>query len=126
MLLSRIPFLPQLRPIFQPFPDLAFETALGRVVELLAAERLREVVLAGEGVGRIVVVVVPGAVALRFHQPRRRVEDVLGRQQRATSLGRRHGGAVGLVRGVRFWRWRDIDDGMRERQLSLRATWMAV
>jgi hypothetical protein len=36
---SRIPFLPQLRPVIQPLPDLALEAALGRIVELLAAER---------------------------------------------------------------------------------------
>ena len=53
-----VTFLPQLRPVVQPLPDLALEAALGRIVELLAAERFREVVLARERVRRVVVVVV--------------------------------------------------------------------
>src|ERR1700682_2942726 len=40
------PFLPQLRPIFEAFADFAFKAALGRIVELPAAERLGEIVLA--------------------------------------------------------------------------------
>src|SRR5262245_14453338 len=90
-------FLPQFRPILQALSNLALEAALGRIVEPLAAERLREVVLSGEGVARIVVVVVACAVALRLHQPGGRVEDVLGRQQRAALLGGGHGGAKGLI-----------------------------
>src|SRR5262245_66434332 len=90
---SRIPLLPQLRPVVQPLLDLALEAALGRVVELLAAERFREVILAGEGVRRVMVVVVACAVALRFHQAGWGIEDVLGRQERAALLSRLHGGA---------------------------------
>src|SRR4029450_10586968 len=80
---SPIPVLPQLRPILQPLPDLALEAALGRVVELPAPHGLWEVVLAGKRFGGVVIVVVARAVAFRFHQFGRRVEDVLGRQQRA-------------------------------------------
>ena len=57
------PLLPELRPVLEPLPDLALEAALRRVVEALPAERLGEVVLAGEGVGLVVVVAVARAVA---------------------------------------------------------------
>src|SRR5207245_8687333 len=82
-----LPAPSQLRPIFQTLPDLAFEAAFGRVVEALAAERLGEIVLPGKCVGRFVIVFVARAVTLALHQLRRRVEDVLGRQQRARLLG---------------------------------------
>src|SRR5262249_22200387 len=98
--LRSLPLLPQLCPVFQPLPDLALEAALGRIVEGVAAERLREVVLAGEGVGGVVVVLVASAVALRLHQLGRCVEDVLGRQQRARLLGGAHGRAIGGIGGV--------------------------
>ena len=64
------PLLPELRPVLEPLPDLALEAALRRVVEGLPAERLGEVVLAGEGVGLVVVVAVAGAVALLLHERR--------------------------------------------------------
>src|SRR5262245_6280387 len=72
------PLFAQLGPIVQALPDLALEATLGRVVECLAAERLGEIVLAREGIGRVVVVIVAFAVAFRLHQPGRSIEDVLG------------------------------------------------
>src|SRR5256885_14889748 len=66
--ISRTAFLPQLLPILQPLPDLALEAALRRIVEFLAAQRLREVILAREGLRRIVVVFVACAVVFLFHQ----------------------------------------------------------
>src|SRR5215510_2453799 len=65
---SRIPVLPQLRPVLQPLPDLALEATLGRVVELLAPHGLGEVVLPGKRFGHVVIVIVAGAVAFRFYQ----------------------------------------------------------
>src|SRR5580704_15919732 len=52
------PFAAELRPIVEPFPDLTLEAAFGRIVELLAAERFREIVLSGERVFAVVVVFV--------------------------------------------------------------------
>src|SRR4051812_37787407 len=42
----RAPFLAQLFPVFQPFPDLALKAAVRRIVELFSAQRLGKVVLA--------------------------------------------------------------------------------
>src|SRR5271170_4881674 len=55
------PLPPQPRPVFEPLPDLALEAALDRLVEGVAADLLRPVVLAAESVGRVVVVSVVGA-----------------------------------------------------------------
>src|SRR5437868_6701154 len=60
--LLRIPLRALLRPKFQPLPDLTLEAPLGRIVELPAAELLREVVLPGKRVERVVVVFVARAV----------------------------------------------------------------
>src|SRR5690242_14741856 len=49
---------PQLGPIVQPLSDLALEAALGRIIERLPPQRLREIVLAGKAVRRVVVVFV--------------------------------------------------------------------
>src|SRR3954471_24547451 len=59
---SRFPFHALLRPEFQPLANFALEAALGRIVELLAAECFREVVLPGKRVRRVVVVLVARAV----------------------------------------------------------------
>src|SRR5579883_2222327 len=99
--LSR-PLPPELGPVIQPLPDLALEAALGRIVEGLAAQALGEIVLAGKRIRRIVVVFIAGAVAFVLHQARGRVEDVLGRQQRARFLGDALRRAKGRVGGVGF------------------------
>src|ERR1044072_4300584 len=91
---SRTPLLPQLVPVLESLPDLALETALDRVIEFLAAERFREVVLAGERFRGVVIVCVARSVPLFFHQSRRRVEDVLGRKQRAALLRNPHRAAI--------------------------------
>src|SRR5207237_5526149 len=106
---SCTPLLAQLRPIFQALSDLTLEAALGRIVEGLAPELLGEIILAGEGVGRIMVVAISCPIAFRLHQLRRRVEDVLGRQQRARLLGRTHRRTVSEIGSIRFRRRRDID-----------------
>src|SRR5580692_6832969 len=74
------PLAPQLCPIFEALADFAFKPALGRIVELPAAERFGEIVLAGKRFLAVVVVFVARTVAFGFHQLGRRVEDVLGRQ----------------------------------------------
>src|SRR5690242_14281693 len=75
------PLPAQLRPVVQPLPDLALEAALGRVVEGFAAELVGKIVLTREGIRRVVVVVVARAIPLLLHQPGRRIQDMLGRQQ---------------------------------------------
>src|ERR1700694_1289638 len=52
------PLAPQFCPVFQALPDLALEAALRWIVELPAAELLREVVLPRECLFGIVVVFV--------------------------------------------------------------------
>src|SRR5437868_3234087 len=79
--LSRPPLLPQLRPIIQPLPDLAFETAFDGIIEFWPAQAFRKIILARERFRRVVIVMIAFAVALLLHQPGRRVEDMLGRQQ---------------------------------------------
>src|SRR5689334_1139051 len=69
----------QPRPVFEPLSDLALEAALRRIVELSAAERFREIILAGKPLGRIVIVCIAGAIAFVSHEASRRIEDVLGR-----------------------------------------------
>src|SRR5665647_3962420 len=76
------PFLAQLRPIVEALPDLAFESAFGRIVELLARQRVRKIVLSRESFILVMIVGVAAAIAFRLHQLGRRVENVLGRQQR--------------------------------------------
>src|SRR5215471_7036903 len=82
------PLFTQPRPVFEPLFDLALEAAFRRVVELTPAERLREVTLPGEGIRRVVIVFVARAVAFITHEARWRIEDVLGRQQRAALFDR--------------------------------------
>ena len=50
------PLLAQPRPVLEPLPDLALEAALDRLVERVAADLVRPIVLAAEGVGRVVIV----------------------------------------------------------------------
>src|SRR5689334_6397432 len=85
------PLFAQLGPIFEAFFDLALEAALWGIVEVPATERFGEIILTGERIRRVMIVGVTGAVAFLLHQPRRRVEDVLGRQQRAGLFRRTHG-----------------------------------
>src|SRR5258707_14217810 len=75
------PLLPQLRPVIQPLADLALEAAVGRIIKSLAAQRFREIVLAGERVLGVVVVLIARAIAFRLHQFGRRVQNMLRRQQ---------------------------------------------
>src|SRR2546421_368027 len=70
--------LAKLRPKLQPFAELALEPARGRIIELLPAQLLREIVLTGECIRRIVIVPIILAITFRAHQPGRRVENVLG------------------------------------------------
>ena len=100
----------QPRPMLQAPLQLRLEAAPVRGVELLARHAVGEIVLAGEGLRRVVVVGVARAVAVLLHQLGRRVEDVL----RAASglprlLGGAHGGAERLVGGVRFGRGGEVD-----------------
>src|SRR3972149_1490350 len=71
--------------------------------------RLWEIVLAGEGVGRVVVILVTGAVPLLLHQSGRRVEDVFRRRQRAALLGHALGCAERGVGGVGLGRRRHLN-----------------
>src|SRR6516165_3034793 len=102
-------FFSQLRPIVEPFPDLALKAALGRIIEGLTAQRLREIVPAGKGVRRVMIVFIARAIALLLHQPGRRIQDVFWRQQRARLLGRALGSAERGIDGIRLGRGRDIE-----------------
>src|ERR1700722_18784193 len=75
------PLAPQFCPVFEALADFALKTALGWIVELPAAERLGEIVLAGECFLAVVVVFVARAVAFGLHQLGWRVENVLRRQE---------------------------------------------
>src|SRR5476649_2856263 len=86
------PLLAKLGPIIQPLLDLALEAPFRRIVELLTRQIFREIILTGEGLVLVVVIGVTAAIAFVLHQRRRRVENVLGRQQRAGLLGGAHGG----------------------------------
>src|SRR3954469_18751928 len=85
----------KLGPVVQALPDLALEPALRRIIERLAAEFFREIVLAGERLLLVVVVGIAAAVSFRLHQIGRRIEDVLGRQQRTILLGGAFRRAIG-------------------------------
>src|SRR5262249_4437002 len=85
------PFLPQLRPILQPFPDLAFEPALGWVIKLLPFQRFRKIVLPGKGLFGVMVVGIAATIAHFLHQPGRRIEHLFWRQQGSSVLRRTHG-----------------------------------
>src|SRR5438105_4115186 len=83
LLVLRLLALAQLGPVVEPLPDLALEAAIDRGIEGLARHAVGEIVLSREAFLAGVVVLVTLAVAEILHQPRRRVEDVLGRHQRA-------------------------------------------
>src|ERR1700730_3689703 len=114
------PLFAQLGPVFEPLLYLALETALRRIVELAAAERFGEIILAGKRLRRVVIVFVTGAIAFASHQPGRRIEDVLGRQQRAGLFRGAHGLAESGIGGVRFRRGGDIDQRLRYGEFALR------
>ena len=57
------PFLPELFPIFEPLLDLAFEAAFDRLIDSLTAKLLRPIILAREGLRRVVIVLVTRAIA---------------------------------------------------------------
>src|SRR6516164_11056372 len=68
-------FCTQLCPVGEPPADLAFKAAFCRMIEFLPAEPLRKIILAGEGVRRVVIVPVILAVAFRPHEPGRGIEN---------------------------------------------------
>src|SRR5438034_2461522 len=81
------PVAPELGPVIQPLADLAFETSFRRIVIAFALHRLGKIILAGKRVRFVMIVLVAGAIFLLFHQPRRCIEDDLGRRQGAGLLG---------------------------------------
>ena len=83
------------------------------------AQRVREIVLAGKRIRRVVVVFVAAAIAFGLHQLGRRIEDVLWRQQRTALLRRAHRRAKRRVGGVGFRRGGEIDHGLRDREFAL-------
>src|SRR5207248_11090878 len=101
--------LAQLVPIIEALFDLALEAALARPIEAAAGDPVRKIVLAGEAFLGGVVVDRALAVAEIAHQPRRRVEDVHRRHQRAGLVRHPAGFPEGLVGGVRF---RDYGDSL--------------
>src|SRR3984957_21134861 len=113
------PLLSEPSPVLEPFPDLALEAALDRLVERVAAALLGPIVLAAERFGRVVIVLISCAIALALHEPRRRVEDALRRRGRTLLFRQRPSGAESLVDRVRFRRGRDIDHGFSDRQFAL-------
>ena len=63
--------------------------AIGRrLIEVLTLHAVRKIVLAGEGLGLVMVVGIAAAIAFVFHQLGGRVENMFRRQQRAAFLGR--------------------------------------
>src|SRR5262245_44133215 len=64
------------------------------------------------------IVGIAATVTFLLHQPGRRVEDVLRREQRAALLRRMRGKAEGDVARVRFRRGGEIDRGLRQRELA--------
>src|SRR4051795_7269904 len=84
-------------PIFNPLAHFRFEAAVGGIVEGLGVHAFGPVILARKSFVGIVVVGIALAVADILHQPRRGVEDVHRRHQRAGLLGASEGL---LLRGV--------------------------
>ena len=76
-----IPLAAQLVPVRQPLVDFPLKAPFRRFVELAAGHLVRKVVLAGEGIRRVVVVRVILPVAQLLHQFGGRVQDVRGRHQ---------------------------------------------
>src|SRR4249920_864899 len=91
------PLLPQLRPIFQAFSDLALEAAFGRIVKCLPLQRVGKIVLARESFFGIVVVGIAPAVTLLLHQSGRCIEDMFWRQQGTRFLRRAHSSTEGGI-----------------------------
>src|SRR3546814_143778 len=85
--LARPPFLPEPVPIGQPLGDLNFKAARRRGVEALRLHLFRPVIVAGKGVGRVMVVIIVAAIADGLHQLCRRVQNVLWRHQRSGVAG---------------------------------------
>jgi len=88
----------------------------------LPLKLIGEVILPGKGVFLIVIVGIAAAIALVLHQARRRIEDVLGRQQRAMLFRHAARGAIGGVTGIGFGRGRDIEHGLCDRKFALGVT----
>src|SRR5262245_10773573 len=63
-------------PVGEAAGDVGLEAAVGRAIVLPATERLGQVLLFDAGIGRVVGVLVAGAVADVAHEPGRRVADV--------------------------------------------------
>src|SRR5690606_24442507 len=90
-------FTSQFFPISDSLGDLAFEASIGRRVEGPRLHLLGPVIVAGKALGHVMVVSIALAVADLLHQPRRRVEDGLGRHQRSGLLGRAPRALLGAV-----------------------------
>ena len=65
------------------------------------------------------VIAIAGAIFLLLHQFRRRVEDDLGRHQRARLLGPLRCTFEGRIDGIRLRRGRHIHDSLRNGQFTL-------
>src|SRR5690554_2164983 len=74
---------PELFEIFQPLPDLALEAPFDGLVEVLPADLFGKILLPGKALGRVVIIDVTLAIALRLHELGGGVEDGHGRGGRA-------------------------------------------
>src|SRR5262249_58790428 len=74
--LGRCPFGTPAPPRRQALPDLGLEPAVGRPVVLPPAEGIGQVLLVDARLGRVVGVLIAGAVAEPFHEPGGRIAYV--------------------------------------------------
>src|SRR5439155_27031298 len=81
-----LPFFAQTLPMSDPLGDLGLESPCAWLVEGLGAHFLRPVIVPGKGILLLVIVAIAFAIADVLHEARGRVEDRLGRHQRAGLL----------------------------------------
>jgi hypothetical protein len=104
--------------VLEPLADARFVPVARGPVEPLALHLLGEVVRAGEAVFAVGVVLVALAVPDVLHQPGGRVEDVRRRRERTGLLRAPDRLAEAAVDRDRFRRGREVDDGLRDRELA--------
>src|SRR3546814_3654296 len=88
-------------------------------VEGLRLQFLGPVIVAGKTLRSVVIILVPPAVADLFHEFGRRVQNVLGRHQRARVLRRAPRRFLRHVSRVRFGGGREIETGLDDGELAL-------
>ncbi len=108
--------------MLEPLADARFVPVPRGPVEAPAVHALGEVLRAGEALGRVRVVLVALAVADVLHQPGGGVEEVGRGSERTGLLRAAHRLPEAAVHGDRLRRGRQVDDGLRDRQLAFGRT----